>query len=190
MHGYIQTNPGVDTYGNITKSIIEVGADDHDNLIATQEQLLEWFPNFTDGKTWEQYVPAPGSPAEGMGATNWIAELQGTAPPPDPDPEPEPEMDTLTLVAVTIDDPAMGTVSIVDNKVHYVPAEGYSGPVSGTYTAQDEAGQQSTTEWSGTVEATPNPPPLAVADHDAFSVPLGTTLVVIDVLANDFADTP
>ncbi len=104
--------------------------------------------------------------------------------------EPPPVADTITLVAVTIANQAMGTVSIVNGKLRYTPAVGYSGPANGTYTIRDGAGQESTAAWSGTVSAPPNPPPLAVADQNAFTVPFGTVNVDVDVLANDFADAP
>ena len=114
-----------------------------------------------------------------------------TDPEPEPEPEPEPMPDTITLVAVTIADPDMGTVSIEDGKVKYEPREGFSGTASGTYTIRDGDGQESTAEWSGAVESPPlSPPPVAVADHNAFTVPFGTQAVVIDVMANDFADDP
>lgn len=99
-----------------------------------------------------------------------------------------PVADTITLTTVTIASPTMGTVSIVAGKLRYTVAAGYSGPVNGTYTITDGAGQTSTAAWSGTVSAPPNPPPLAVADNNAFTVPYGTVNVDIDVLANDFAD--
>ena len=104
--------------------------------------------------------------------------------------EEPPVADTITLTAVTIANPAMGTVSIVAGKLRYTPAAGYSGPANGTYTITDGAGQTSTAAWSGTVSAPPNPPPLAVADNNAFTVPFGTVNVDVNVLANDFADAP
>jgi hypothetical protein len=110
--------------------------------------------------------------------------------PGDPFPGGNPVADTITLTAVTIANPAMGTASIVAGKLRYTVAAGYSGPVNGTYTITDGAGQTSTAAWSGTVSAPPNPPPLAVADNNAFTVPFGTLSVDVNVLANDFADAP
>ncbi len=104
--------------------------------------------------------------------------------------EPPPVADTITLVAVTIADPAMGIVSIVNGKLRYTPAVDYSGPANGTYTIRDGAGQESSSTWSRVIGSPPNPPPLAVADHDATPIPFGTPFVDVDVLANDFADTP
>lgn len=92
-------------------------------------------------------------------------------------------MADLTLIAVTLDNSAMGTVSIEKNQLKYMPASGYSGPASGTYTAQNGTGKQSTAAWSGVVEA------WAVADLNAFTVPVDTQQVFVDVLENDFSPT-
>ena len=96
--------------------------------------------------------------------------------------------DTKTLVSVTIDNPAMGTASVVNQKLEYLPAANFEGRASGMSTIHDGAGQQSSAPWARVIGPRPNPPPVAVADIDETPIAFGTAKVIIDVLANDKAD--
>ncbi|UIL59520.1 cadherin-like domain-containing protein [Vibrio harveyi] len=91
----------------------------------------------------------------------------------------DPENDTLTITAVSV--PAeQGTVTIVDGKLVFTPAENFNGDATISYTISD--GQLSD---DATVAVTVNPVNDApVAVNDAVSTDEDTA-VTIDVLAND-----
>ncbi|MBM2617302.1 tandem-95 repeat protein [Actinoplanes sp. LDG1-06] len=89
----------------------------------------------------------------------------------------DPEGGALTLLSVGT--PGHGTATIVDGKVRYTPATGFSGDDTFTYVVRDAAGNTVT----GTVTvAVANAAP--VADDDAAAVLAGKQ-VDVDVLAND-----
>ncbi len=88
--------------------------------------------------------------------------------------------DVLTIQSVGA--PAHGTASIVNGRVTYTPAAGYSGPDSFTYVMRDPSGATASATVRVTVGARPNQPPVAV--DDSASVP-AEGRVVVDVLAND-----
>ncbi|MBY7700046.1 tandem-95 repeat protein, partial [Vibrio harveyi] len=91
----------------------------------------------------------------------------------------DPENDTLTITAASV--PAeQGTVTIVDGKLVFTPAENFNGDASISYTISD--GQLTD---DATVAVTVNPANDApVAVNDAVSTDEDTA-VTIDVLAND-----
>ncbi|WP_187992283.1 tandem-95 repeat protein [Vibrio harveyi] len=91
----------------------------------------------------------------------------------------DPENDTLTITAATV--PAeQGTVTIVDGKLVFTPAENFNGDATISYTISD--GQLTD---DATVAVTVNPVNDApVAVNDAVSTDEDTA-VTIDVLAND-----
>jgi large repetitive protein len=83
---------------------------------------------------------------------------------------------SLTVTATTA--PSHGSVTVAaDGTYSYVPAAGYSGPDSFTYTVTDSLGRTST----ATVNLTVTP----VAATDSATTPAGTTLVGPSVLTND-----
>jgi outer membrane protein OmpA-like peptidoglycan-associated protein len=88
----------------------------------------------------------------------------------------------LTVSAVT-QPSSGGTVSVAPNGagVVFTPANGYSGPVTFTYTVSD--GNGGSTEVTVTVNVQNNNPPDAVADEFPVAEDSGAT--VLDVLAND-----
>ena len=73
----------------------------------------------------------------------------------------DPDGDPITIVAVGV--PAHGTAAISGSKVSYLPAAGYVGPDSFTYTIADPKGLTSTATVSITVTAV-NHPPIAQPD--------------------------
>ncbi|MGD1332309.1 Ig-like domain-containing protein [Vibrio harveyi] len=91
----------------------------------------------------------------------------------------DPENDTLTITAASV--PAeQGTVTIVDGKLVFTPAENFNGDATISYTISDG---QLTDDATVTVTVNPvNDAPVAVNDTVATDE---DTAVTIDVLAND-----
>ncbi|MCO8272675.1 Ig-like domain-containing protein [Actinoplanes sp. TRM 88003] len=89
----------------------------------------------------------------------------------------DPEGGALTLVSVSA--PAHGTATVVDGKVRYLPAAGFSGADTFTYVVRDAAGNTAT----GTVTVTvANAAPVAQDDNAAV---LAGKRIDLDVLVND-----
>ena len=82
----------------------------------------------------------------------------------------------LSITSLTQPPAAEGTVAIVDGKVVFTPADGFSGVAHYTYTITDSAGQTATA--TDTVTVTPK----AVPDHETTPVNVPVTL---DSVAND-----
>jgi outer membrane protein OmpA-like peptidoglycan-associated protein len=91
----------------------------------------------------------------------------------------DPDGDPITIVAVAT--PAHGTATISGSKISYVPAAGYVGPDSFTYTIADPKGLTSSATVSITVTAVNHPP---IAQPDFATAGLNKP-VAIAVLAND-----
>jgi outer membrane protein OmpA-like peptidoglycan-associated protein len=91
----------------------------------------------------------------------------------------DPDGDPISIVAVGT--PAHGTAAISGSKVSYVPAVGYIGPDSFTYTIADPKGLTSSATVSITVTAVNHPPS---AQPDFATAGLNKP-VAIAVLAND-----
>ncbi|MEV6344439.1 Ig-like domain-containing protein [Actinoplanes sp. NPDC051851] len=89
----------------------------------------------------------------------------------------DPEGETLTLVSVTT--PQHGSAVVVNGKVRYTPAKGFSGTDTFTYTVRDSSGNTAIETVSVRVD---NALPVAVTDHAAV---LAGGQVDVDVLAND-----
>ncbi|MET0238817.1 MAG: Ig-like domain-containing protein [Sphingobium sp.] len=104
----------------------------------------------------------------------------------------DPNGDPLKLVSVQ--GGVNGTVSIVDGKIVFTPATGYSGPASFTYTISDGTGGTATATAHVTVKA-PLPPPneAPVAQADSYGLAEDAVLSVpanSGVLANDSDANP
>lgn len=95
--------------------------------------------------------------------------------------------DSLKLVKVAPANPEDAAVKITDNKLHFTRINRGAFNATGEYTAEDSAGQQGTAPYSQPFLASPNPPPVVVAD---VGVPTAADEVLLDVLANDLADAP
>jgi outer membrane protein OmpA-like peptidoglycan-associated protein len=92
----------------------------------------------------------------------------------------DPDGDPLTITAVGT--PAHGTASIINNRISYTPAAGYTGSDSFTYTIADGRGGSASATVAITV-VVPNHPP--VAQNDAFTVNQNSSGNSLNVLAND-----
>ncbi|NVK75208.1 MAG: tandem-95 repeat protein, partial [Oceanospirillaceae bacterium] len=88
--------------------------------------------------------------------------------------------DKLTVTAATVS-PEQGTVSIVDGKLQFTPAEDFNGEATISYEVSGSDGAKDTAEVIVTVDAVNDGP---VANSDT-STTNEDTVVTIDVLAND-----
>ena len=95
----------------------------------------------------------------------------------------DPDGDALTIA--TTSTPAHGSASIAGNRINYMPAAGYSGPDTFTYTISDGKGGSATATVSITItpSAAANRPPQAL--NDAFTVDQDSSANSLNVLAND-----
>ncbi|WP_371346033.1 cadherin-like domain-containing protein [Ancylobacter sp. IITR112] len=96
----------------------------------------------------------------------------------------DPESDTLSIVSVQ--EASHGTVALVDGKVVFTPAAGFTGDASFTYTVSDGKGGTDTATVTVAVRAQPNRAPVA-ANDSGFSTKAGmaATLAAALLLAND-----
>ena len=180
----LNNNQSVTASGNIYGTLSVAGTPPTLSSNFDYANAADVFANPGEGQSWDRFKPKTGGPTDfgsPYGPQARLAQLMGTTPPPTT--EPPPVADTLTLTAVTIASPSMGTVAIVAGKLRYTPAAGFSGVANGTYTARDTANQSVTQNWTVTVSAPPNPPPVLVAD--TATIAFGTAFVDLDVLAND-----
>ncbi len=94
----------------------------------------------------------------------------------------DPDGDTLAITAVGA--AAHGTATIAGNRINYVPAAGYTGADSFTYTISDGKGGTASATVAITVATTAvNRPP--VAQNDAYTVAQDSSGNSLNVLAND-----
>jgi hypothetical protein len=80
------------------------------------------------------------------------------------------------LVLTSVGTPTSGTASIVDNTIHFVPATGFSGQVTMTYTSQDDAANVASA--TVTIFVTP------IAVDDQSSTAAGSPVTANPTLAN------
>ena len=108
MSGSIEAWPGVVVDGNTFQITNNQGGNYLNNLTPFS---MASFPNYTDGRTWQQYVPAVGSPAANYGARGFLAELQaGAAPWPfGGSATPPPPVGDTTAPTVSVTAPSAGT---------------------------------------------------------------------------------
>lgn len=96
--------------------------------------------------------------------------------------------DRLSIVQVLIDEenalPAGSTVDIVDNRLHYTSAPGFTGAVQFQYVVEDSAGEQATANVivETRAEGTNTAP---IATDDEFTVAMNSGGIALNVLAND-----
>lgn len=182
MNGYIQWLSGVSIENNVSQSYsVPAGESTPPSNVVLD---MADYPNFVDGSTWEQFVPTPGSAADGKGAAVFLAELQaGTAPWPFGAATPAPTP-TLSVVSVSV---PMNGVPVInpDNTVTFTPDPGFVGQGSFNYTIrQSDTGLEDSATVTVTVEAAPVQSDPPVANNDTATTQQDTP-VTIDVLAND-----
>ncbi|WP_342640293.1 Ig-like domain-containing protein [Rhodoligotrophos ferricapiens] len=88
---------------------------------------------------------------------------------------------TLTEVGGAVN----GTVALVEGKVVFTPADGFTGDARFTYTISDGNGGEATGEVTVTVRPQPNRAPVAAADEVAAEQGESLTITAATLLAND-----
>ena len=88
--------------------------------------------------------------------------------------------ETLTVVSVT--QPANGSVTLTGGVVRFTPAPNFNGTTTFTYTLSDGNGGTARATVMMTVTPVNDPP---TANADSFMVPMNSSAVALDVLAND-----
>ncbi|WP_018388915.1 cadherin-like domain-containing protein [Ancylobacter sp. FA202] len=96
------------------------------------------------------------------------------------------DTDNDTLSIVSVQEATHGTVALVDGKVVFTPASGFTGAASFSYTVSDGKGGQDKATVTVAVRAQPNRAPVA-ANDSGFSTKAGiaATLAAALLLAND-----